>query len=944
MPFDLYTYRRVSDVAPALRGLPPASGRAFLAAASLDREILARMLGDAPKTYAVLRWDELYRFFSEELKVPRPRVQLDPPDHWLVLRELLARSLERLPGAPPGARRAGFLSVLASQIHELLREEISPGAIEGLFDDGSAGRVLADVYRRYIASLDEKNLSDSRGVTTETRRLLDLSGAGEVCRRLDLVLVGFSSFTHSQLALLRALVGRGASVRVFAPVGGVAGAYGAAQQFGVEGAALSRAAPFAAMRLQGGDPRQEYENAARCLALWERGRGPLAALGEWPGWESVGACVPASRMDLAGEVFSRYGLPCRRNFRLRVSQTPLWRLSASCLDAAAGGWQTEPVLRLLGSPWLSGFDFDAASFRAKRPRGKDAWRGALAGSDGALADFQRCVSFAEAIAGGGTALDLLLALRAFARGRALAVSRRLVGRPELDDALAVFSETLRELDRKILYVREVVRDIGEFGQKRLSGQDARAYLGAWADGTTVAQGRPEAGCMAVFADAPPPLFSCPYWFVFGADTSRWPGSLKESPVLDESRKERLHASSALTLDRSHLPLLAERRRQREFLFRRLLACGERVTFVCFSVADDDGRPLEPTLFLDSAEREGWIEQAFSPVERGLGRLLADEAEDALAPIESRAPDPRRENALPPSRSFRGELAARTARVRLSGVDCYAGCPYRFALRELLAMPEPPLAGEYDRLRGGAAIHALWERVWREYVAGGYADDLESLAVSRFDEVAGAVYPELTRSPALRRARAMLTRRVRRGAKRQAEMEPALRPRRTATECEMPLPPLSVNGVTFSGRCDRIDRLDDGRFLLWDYKTGGASAYAGAFQLACYALALESGGAGRCGGWGYIGLKDGGISGLWDADLRDDLRLPAPRSRAKETAMDGAKELLERIAASARTGNFPPDYGSALCRACPYAALCRKGELTGGLGDGDGNGEEESADE
>ncbi|MBP5211462.1 MAG: PD-(D/E)XK nuclease family protein, partial [Pyramidobacter sp.] len=768
MPLQLFTCRRVEDLGPALRGLPPKKGRVFLVAASGDRELLARLLEGTPHDYQVRRWDEIYRSFAETLDVKDPRVQLDPPDHWLLLHTIMKRFLDRGGRLPPGALRRGFLTLLGTQIRELIREEIAPDSVAGAYESGDAlGAAFVELYRDYLTALDERGLSDSAGVTTQTRLLLDREGARAACAELDLALVGFSSFTHSQLALLRELNRMGATIRVFSPVADLENAYGAAEQFGETGVALSRRRPFAACLVEGGDPRQELETCARSLALWEQGEGTLAAKGKWPGWEKIALCVPRARITQAREVFSRYGLPCAWNFRLKVTETPLWHVAVSCLEAASGGWQTESVLRLLAEPWLCGQTPEADRLREKRPRGLASWRRVLEGES--LAAFESCASFAAAMNAGGTALELLRALRRFAGGMELRVSRLIRDFPELDEPLALFCESLRELDRKILFVTEVVRDLGRYGEQKLSGADARAFLAAWADGTTVAQAEGGSGCAAVFADVPPTLFSAPYVFLLGCDAGSWPGSLKESPVLDERCKTKLHESSALGLDRSHLPLLGEQRTQREFLFRRLIACASRLAFVCSSTADANDRPQEMTAFLDAAARDGWVRMDPSPVVRTLDGILPAPDEAVLVPVEARRPDLRVENSLPLARSRPGRLELRGTQARFSSVDDYAACPYFFALRHLLCLPEPPRDGEYDAPRGGSAVHALWERAWRDYAASGAQGTIVERTKALFDATVEAVYPELIHSPALRRDRERLKWQTERLAARQDEL-------------------------------------------------------------------------------------------------------------------------------------------------------------------------------
>ncbi len=947
MPFELYSYRRIGDLENLLRGLPPAKGRIFLVGGSGDRALLSEIFSGSHTSYGfqVRRWDELYRLFAEALNVEHPRVQLDPPDHWLILYGIVKNFCAAGGELPPGAQRRGFLSLLGTEIRELIREEVSPDDLEGLYDEGNVlGSAFISLYRAYLEALDENGLSDSAGIPTETRRLLDLPGSEEVCRSLDLVLVGLSTLTHSQLALVRSLVGHGATVRFCAPDAGMADSYGASQQFGVDGKNLSAKRPFRAVRLSGGDPRQEFETAARSLALWEQGEGPMAEFGEWPGWGAIAFSVPQGRLADAREVFSRYGLPCSPEFRIAVSDSSPWRLSSACLDAATGGWGTEPVLRLLAEPWMRGLELDVENLRAKHPRGAKSWEKILAETDpAALEDFVSCREYAAKISSGGTALELLVALRKFLSGRLLRGARLAVDSPELDASVAIFSEALRELDRKILFIREVVRDIGSFGHARLSGADARAYLSAWAEGTTLEQFSGDDDCMKIFAGAPPALFHIPYWFLAGTEAASWPGGLRESPVLDETRREKLHESATLGLDRAHLPLLSEKRQQREFLFRRLLACGDLCTFACHSATDENERPQDVTSLLSDAEHDAWIKIEAKKISRNLDDLLASRYEPAIVPLEERHPDLRIENSLPIARSTPKILNASTDRVRLSSVDDFASCPYKFALRHILRYEEPLREGEFDVLKGGTALHLLWERVLSAYSESGCTASISGLADSLFEDVVNESYPELL-GKSLRRSLYDLRTRVARSAAFQEEIENVIRPMRTRICVEYNLPPLTVEGVTFSGRCDRLDILNDGRFLLWDYKSGTSDRYKKAFQLACYALDLQKGAPdlGPCAGWGYLCMKDGRASGVWGADFKNALgKLVFPsKDLTLETGLEAAGELLENISSSMKSHDFSPNFESPDCRYCSFSGLCRKGELRGEVDDE----EEESSDE
>lgn len=929
MPFQLFTYNRVEDLKSELIKAPAAAHRIFLVAASGDREIIASLLSGVQYEYRVRRWDEIYRLFASELAVAHPRVQLDPPDHWLLLRGIVARYLESGGKLPAGATRHGFLSLLGDQIRELISEEVPPEELEAVYDaDDKEGHAFADLYRMYLESLEKNHLSDSAGVTSAASELLGISGAGEICRNLDITLVGFSSLTHSQLRLIRGLVSLGAFVRVFTPLSGLVDSYGAVQQFGDNEFPLYSGRPFPVLKLTAGDRRQEAETAVRLLCLWEQGRGRLSEYADWCGWENIAFSVPAARLSEFREVLKRYNVPFYTPFRVKISETPLWQLANFCLDAASGGWQTRPVLRMLGEPWLCGSSLRVDYLLGLHPRGTKGWRRVLEKLPAAAAAFEACFDFSEAIRRGGTALELLEALRFFAGDRARIAASRVKDDSSLDCDIALFGEALNELDRKILFVREVVRDLGEFGEDKLKGADARAYLAAWAEGTTAAQSGIAGGAMTLFADTPPTLFTSPVWFFFGAEAGSWPGGQKESPLLSELCKERLHDNGELGLDRTHLPLMSEVREQREFLFRRMIASGSELTVVARSMVDAEQRPQNETPLLEHAFADGWAEEV-GVVERTLGNLLLERDEDSLIPVEIYKPDFSIENSLPDDRVRPGFLEIDKNHVGLSAVDDYAACPYFFALRDLMKYREAPREQEYDQLKGGTAVHAVWEKVWNEYAAGGFKASISMLTSVHFSPVISEIYPQLLEFSSLRRVLEKIKYEVDRMAVMQDEFETALRSRRDKVLTELELPPIEFGGVSFMGQCDRLDLMNDGTYLLWDYKAGNSYNYKNALQLACYALALDDTDIVRdrtVAGWGFLCMKDCALTGRWNDEYSAyfDRRGSKKITVASET--ERAVKVLSDIAASITTSRFDPNYSSGSCRYCSFSGMCRKGEF------------------
>jgi len=139
MPVRIIGYHRVRDIGAELSRLGRKKDPApvFLVPSTGDRELLRDIILDqvsfGPGEPSILRWEDLYREVLRELDIPPEarRRQVDPPDHWLIIRYILE---EFKAGAkeidlPPGALRRGFVWTLGENLRELLREELTPEAL-----------------------------------------------------------------------------------------------------------------------------------------------------------------------------------------------------------------------------------------------------------------------------------------------------------------------------------------------------------------------------------------------------------------------------------------------------------------------------------------------------------------------------------------------------------------------------------------------------------------------------------------------------------------------------------------------------------------------------------------------------------------------------------------------------------------------------------------------
>ncbi|MDD3516631.1 MAG: hypothetical protein PHD35_12935, partial [Synergistaceae bacterium] len=253
----MHTYRNPADISRLLSDRTGDSGRVFLVPSNRDRSLLLDMLaaegasppeglfGSRVRERNVWIWDDLYRALLETGTEEKPRAQIDPPDHWLLLRSIINSLRERFAESlPPGVFSEGFLDLAGGAVRELLREDVPPETLAGSLgcgecpQDGGCIRlddesgILCRVYRDYTALLKERNLADSAQIPSLGRDLLaESETARERAKAFRITAVGFLSFASGQLRFLRQLLEAGAEMEFFVPWCGPGDFYTAADQF-----------------------------------------------------------------------------------------------------------------------------------------------------------------------------------------------------------------------------------------------------------------------------------------------------------------------------------------------------------------------------------------------------------------------------------------------------------------------------------------------------------------------------------------------------------------------------------------------------------------------------------------------------------------------------------------------------------------------------------------
>lgn len=970
MPVRIIGYQRVGDIGTELSRLGDIRAPApiFLVPSPGDRELLRNIILD-PVSFgsgepSILRWEDLYREALRELEIPPEdrRRQIDPPDHWLIIRYILEefKASEKEADIPPGALRRGFVWTLGENLRELLREELLPETLaESLGCSSCAGGspcpilsaphgLLCRLYRNYLAYLDSHSLADSAQTASITRSLLcdNHEKAAIWIRGHHFIFTGFMSFTRSQAGLVREIARMGGTVTVFMPESGL-DIHDAGNQLAGTPSDRPRTRahdPIPAILVSAGDHRIELETVCRNLTLWPSGEGEFARRLNipFPGWKNTGLLVDTSRLESAEEILNRYHVPFIVNGGPTVSQTALWQTAASALEVRRLGYPPEETAHILSQPWISPAGFPLSRSLEEGPHGEKGWRAFLKehGDTQLAENFERMISFGAALDEGGTPSCLLRSLRGLTgdgevSGWGYALSGFVFSDPGLDETARRLNAAVRELDQKLERTAELERDIGPAGSAVIRGSDAVAFLSAWAERSTVWQPPKSLDSMDLYAGNPPVLAHHEVFVATGLTADTWPGRLRESPLLDDSRKEALHNNAGIGLSPAHLPLLREKRMQREALLRRILASADTVCIASRPCQDGSGRPLQQSVMVDSAlsQEPPWIlETGNEPrFTRSMRDVLPRDEETIIRGIEVRADDPPKSpdriRGLPPASPW---PPGYDRKAPIGGIDTWADCPFKFYAERTLGFRKSRSFG-FDPLAAGTMIHSLWEKAWARMLDSG--EGLPELAERYWNEAVLQHYPALARLPRhMRRLRSQT------GAMAllQQKMEDAgLSDAREEQRREQDIR-IDIGGVTFSGRYDRLDILRDGTALIVDYKTGRSGSLTKSLQLAAYAVALRESESLEVSGYVFLSQGDCRVTGRLAKTPATVLGKFTGVSRTSlEDMIASAGNTLAEMAGSISAGKFPPNYENIqACRYCDFQGLCRRGEAAGAGGDDD----------
>lgn len=933
----------------------------------------------------VWTWQDIY----EDIVVPDNRKRtLSPPDHLLILRSILDGSLSRHSDkvkSLPGLKRPGFLTVLSSDIRELLNEAVSPGQmLYSEESDNPAEFLLPEIYSEYLAYLDGTKLLDSSQVYSSAYYAVRENQ--DWGKNYTVIFAGFLSFNHSQLLLVQAIRDRCRETVIVKPEANIKGFHDAGSQlwdsehYGEYSSFTQRTVSAGRiLEIPSAEPSLEPEIIARTLALWSAGKWQEG--GKFPGFDAIALMIDEGREKSFAEAFARYGVPCSFMDGVTIDSTLPGKILSSLRTLSTRQFPTYDTAIFLTQPCFAGSDFPVRDAYVAGRSGLERWREYLQDKCEEDKDpvFRTALTAIEAAGNLCTFLEakhtpaqIMAAFSKFLQTPGLWLERDddISPFPELDEAMRFTASAIETVCDKVTALSELLPDLGRVKDEGLSGEDAYSFLEDWCKNSHVRPPVQLSNSVRIFSGTPPVLSSFSVWIMSGITQKSWSPKEKASPLLGNEERNRLNENGA------YLPRTKEKAQQHEALFRRLIMTGEDMTMVSRPLLDNEGRPVSESPFLPKFLHDlpEWKMKTLKS--EGINILLGS---DGYTFPEIDAGE-RLHREIP-------RVNHQAKFVGASDIQELLECPLLWYQRRKAGLYQP--ASELvSPAEWGKMLHAYWESVWRIYrsdmaapgthfVEAAKSEWYKLINVGEDDGTYGKFH-KLVRDSRLSRRLEAVAFRANRLAGIQGEILDAIHKNYAhesiLLEDEAHLMS-EIGGVKFLGQCDRIEilRRNDGTrsALIADYKEGRMSAksyddgmkniagkswnpdpartkFSHGLQLSLYTAMFREKYGYDVSGVYILGHEDGRVWGTFSDSIKGIFTPFMPlndkgKNISPDTDISGrndeGKYAMGCAARILEGGEFLPDYESERCKRCHIKSICRKGEFRGEITDDDGGTED-----
>lgn len=913
----------------------------FIVPSGLDKELILKLISGNGSFFGrrptVWVWGELYRELANINETP-PRRVIDPIDQMLILKYLLSLYLEEMEEEgvelPAGVKHAGFAKILGDNIRDLLLEEVLPdNMIEKIADiknnPASPATILLRLYSDYICYLDRHELVDNAQIATLISRLLISEKVKKYTKEHRFVLIGFLTFTGSQLKLVKNSFDELVERIFILPNSGLGFSHDSIKQLtSSDGYVENSDLTINFMELNANNSYLQFNAIARELALWICSKSSLKELGSLESYGDIGIQVSETHLKMLENSLKRYKIPYNTQIRGNVAETLLGNLPKLIWNAYSSSWNTQDTIFLLSSPLIISSDFNTSKYFGLFPESYDDWEKVVREDKKTLNVLKRTKAFCINISKGGTPSEILREWKDYLSDLTVLDSAKALIKEEisLDFIMKDLSSSLIELDKKIKILEDSQRSIGEASAVNFTAGEAIQYILDWSRTATLPISLPLSDAVTVYAGFPPVLTEHKYWIMTDVDYDTWPGKIRESPLLSDEFKGKINSKSSSssaaesinTVYSLHIPEVHEKRELKESLFRRLIATGKKGVIFTRSLTDSNARPKGKAQFIEpirkNSKTKGLIEYPLSSILPRAGDSWFPEAEvsETVEKIER--------GLIPRSAGI--VKSNENKSISLSSLDEWNKCPYRYWCKTELRI-EKPRADLFDVRLAGSFIHKLWELSWLEYNES--KQSFVNLTKNSWNE-AIKEYPSLESDIRLKRHLDRLEKQVLTVAILLNEIETKIEGR-TRVELETFLPEHEINGIVFRGRYDRADifeNTDKKNIVILDYKSNAASQHKNELQLAAYAFIKQKNGY-HPAGYAWIGHRCGSLYGYFNDKKIKEAYTSSSRKNTMDNLIGEAEKAMEEMALSVKKGEYKANYDSESCRYCEFYTICRKRE-------------------